>query len=95
MASSQSSGLLNASGVIFAGRQRVNALTIFSNGLVDATVALYDNPSAGSGKIGVQGLCVGANKVTHFVFENPVFFDTGLYASVTGTGASFIVYYGG
>ena len=95
MASSQSSGLLNSSQVVFAGRQRVNALTVFTDGTNDATVSLYDNPSTGSGKVGVKGLCVGANKTNHYVFENPVFFQDGLYASVTGTGASFIVYYGG
>ena len=95
MASSQSSGVLSSSGVIFAGRQRVNALTVFTDGINDATVSLYDNPAAGSGKVGVKGLCPGTSKVQHFIFENPVFFQDGLYASVTGTGASFIVYYGG
>lgn len=95
MASSQSSGVLNANTLIFAGRQRVNALTVFTDGTNDATVSLYDNASAGSGKIGVKGLCVGANKTNHYIFENPVFFQDGLYASVSGTGATFIVYYGG
>lgn len=94
MASSISSGVLNANTLVFNGRQRVNALTVFTDGTNDATVSIYDN-SAASGKIAVKGLCVGANKVAHFIFENPVFLQDGLYAAVSGTGASFIVYYGG
>jgi hypothetical protein len=94
MASSQSSGVLNANTLVFNGRQRINALTVFTDGTNDATVSLYDN-TTNSGKISVKGLCVGANKVQHFIFENPVFMQDGLYAAVTGTGASFIVFYGG
>ena len=94
MASSQSTGVLNANTLVFSGRQRINALTVFTDGTNDATVSLYDNTAA-SGKIAVKGLCVGANKVAHFIFENPVFMQDGLYAAVSGTGATFIVYYGG
>jgi hypothetical protein len=94
MASSISSGVLSASTLVFNGRQRINALTVFTDGTNDATVSLYDNTAA-SGKIAVKGLCVGANKVAHFIFENPVFMQDGLYAAVSGTGATFIVYYGG
>lgn len=94
MASSQSSGVLNANTLVFNGRQRINALTVFTDGTNDATVSLYDNTAA-SGKIAVKGLCVGANKINHIIFENPVFMQDGLYAAVSGTGATFIVYYGG
>lgn len=94
MASSISSGVLNANTLVFSGRQRVNALTVFTDGVNDATVSLYDNTAA-SGKIAVKGLCPGTSKVQHFIFENPVFMQDGLYAAVSGTGATFIVYYGG
>jgi hypothetical protein len=94
MASSQSTGVLNANTLVFSGRQRVNALTVFTDGTNDATVSLYDNTAA-SGKIAVKGLCVGASKTNHYIFENPVFMQDGLYAAVSGTGATFIVYYGG
>lgn len=94
MASSISSGVLNANTLVFSGRQRINALTVFTDGTNDATVSLYDNTAA-SGKIAVKGLCVGASKINHIIFENPVFMQDGLYAAVSGTGATFIVYYGG
>lgn len=94
MASSVSSGVLSADTLLFTGRNRINALTIFTDGTNAATVALYDNTSAAS-KIAVQGKCLGASLVNHIIFENPVYVENGIYADVTGTGASFIVFYGG
>lgn len=94
MASSQSTGILSANTLVTTGRQRINALTVFTDGTNEATVSLYDNTSA-AGKVAVKGLCLGASKVAHYIFENPVFMQDGCYAAVTGTGASFIVYFGG
>lgn len=94
MASSISSGVLSADTLLFTGRNRINALTIFTDGTNAATVDLYDNTSAAS-KIAVKGKCLGTNLVNHIIFENPVIMENGIYADVTGTGASFIVYYGG
>ena len=94
MASSISSGVLNADTLIFTGRNRINALTVITDGTNAATVSLYDNTSAAS-KIAVQGKCVGASLTNHYIFENPVIMENGIYADVTGTGATFIVYYGG
>lgn len=94
MASSISSGVLNADTLIFTGRNRINALTVITDGTNAATVSLYDNTSAAN-KIAVQGKCVGANLEAHYIFENPVIMENGIYADVTGTGATFIVFYGG
>ena len=94
MASSISSGVLNADTLIFTGRNRINALTVITDGTNAATVSLYDNTSAAN-KIAVQGKCVGANLEKHYIFENPVIMENGIYADVTGTGATFIVFYGG
>lgn len=94
MASSISTGVLSVDTLIFTGKQRVNAVSVFSDGTNLATLDLYDNTSA-AGTIRVKNICLGANRINHIVFENPVIFDTGLYADVTGTGATFIVFYGG
>jgi len=94
MASSISSGVLNADTLIFTGRNRINALTVFTDGLNTGTVDLYDNTSA-TGKIAVKGKCATLDLVQHFIFENPVIVENGIYADVTGTGCTFIVYYGG
>lgn len=94
MASSISSGVLNADTLIFTGRNRINALTVLTDGTNAATVDLYDNTSAAN-KIAVKGKCLGLNLINHIIFENPVIMENGIYADVTGTGATFIVYYGG
>ena len=94
MASSISSGVLSADTLLFTGRNRINALTIFTDGTNAATVDLYDNTSAAS-KIAVKSKCLGTGLINHILFENPVIMENGIYADVTGTGASFIVYYGG
>lgn len=94
MASSISTGVLNADTLIWTGRNRVNAITVLTDGTNAATVDLYDN-TTGSGTIRVKGKCVGANLVNHILFDNPVLFENGIYADVTGTGATFIVFFGG
>lgn len=94
MASSISSGVLSADTALFTGRNRVNAITVFTDGVNTATLSLYDNTAA-SGTVRVKSVCLGANLTQHIIFENPVIFENGIYADVSGTGASFIVFYGG
>lgn len=94
MATSISTGVLNADTLIWTGRNRVNAITVLTDGTNAVTVELYDNTAA-SGTKRVVGKCLGANLINHIIFENPVLFESGIYADVTGTGATFIVYFGG
>ena len=97
MASSRSSGLKAADAVIATGRNRINAITLISDGTNACDVAVYDHPSAASGTV-VGKVAIGAaslKKTEHVVFENPVLCEDGIYADVTGTGANYIVYYGG
>ena len=94
MATSISSGVLSASALIWTGKNRINALTVLTDGTISATVEVYDNTIA-TGTKRVVGKCVGANLINHIIFENPVLFENGIYADVTGTGATFIVFFGG
>lgn len=94
MATSISSGVQNADALLATGRNRVNAVTVITDGTNAATVELYDNTVA-SGTKRVVGKCVGANLINHIIFENPVLFESGIYADVTGTGATYIVFFGG
>lgn len=94
MASSISSGLKTAGAAIATGRNRINAITLIG-GSTASSVILYDNASAASGTV-LAKVTQGTNLVTtHIVFENPVVCENGIYANVTGTGAEYIVYYGG
>ena len=95
MASSISSGLKSADAVISNGRNRVNAITLLTDGTNAASVILYDNASAASGTVLGKVKATGAQLIQHVIFENPVFASDGIYADVTGTGAEYIVYYGG
>lgn len=94
MASSISSGVLASDTLVFTGKNRVNALTVLTDGTNAATVDIRDGITV-AGTIKITGKCLGASLVNHFIFENPVVFETGLFVDVTGTGASCIVYYGG
>ena len=58
------------------------------------SVNIYDNTSAASKKA-VVGKCVGANLQSHFIFENPVVVENGIYVEISGIGTTAIVYYGG
>ena len=82
MATSISSGVLNADTLLFTGRNRVNAVTVMTDGTNAATVELYDNTSA-AGTKRVVGKCVGANLINHILFENPVLFESGIHVAVS------------
>lgn len=94
MASSRSSGSKTANAVICAGRNRINAITLIG-GSTASSVTLYDNATTNSGL--VLGKATQATNLvtTHIIFENPVIAEDGVYAVVAGTGAEYIIYYGG
>lgn len=94
MATSISTGVKNADFLIATGRNRVNAITVLTDGTNAATVELYDN-TTNTGTIRAVGKCLGASLINHIIFENPVLFENGIYADVTGTGATYIVFFGG
>lgn len=95
MASSISSGLRAASAAIANGRNRINAVTLITDGINTASLLIYDNASAASGTVVVKVTAAAAQNTVHLVFENPVVVENGIYADVTGTGAGYIVFYGG
>lgn len=101
MASSISSGLKTAdSNAIATGRNRINAVTLISDGTNACSVVIYNALTAAAGTAGttLAKVSIGAaslKKTEHVVFENPVICDIGISADVTGTGAEYIVYYGG
>lgn len=94
MASSISSGVLSTDTLVFTGRNRINAVTVLTDGTNAATVDIRDGTTV-SGTIKITGKCVGASLINHIIFENPVVVENGIYVDLTGTGATCIVYYGG
>ena len=95
MASSRSSGLNTTDAVIQTGRNRINAITLLGDGTNAASVIVYDNASTASGVVLAKVTALAATRFTHVLFENPVVAEDGIYADVSGTGAEYIIYYGG
>ncbi len=89
-----STGVLSAGTLVFNGKNRVNSISVFTDGTNAATIEIYDNTAA-SGKVAVKHVVAGAGLAGHVVFNTPVVLDVGLYVNVTGTGATTIVTYGG
>lgn len=90
--SSQTLGEFTADGAVFAGRTRLYAVAIITDGTNPADVILYDNATAASGTKVYEGGVAGADRGATVVFDCPVKCDNGLYLDITGTGASCIVY---
>jgi hypothetical protein len=95
MTSSISSGLKSADAAICTYKNRINAVTLITDGTNAASVVLYDNASAASGTVLAKVTASGAQNTVHVIFDNPVLAQSGVYADVTGTGAEYIVYFGG
>lgn len=94
MASSISSGLQTTDQLLYTGRNRINAITLITDGTNAASVVVYDNTTAAS-KVAAKVTAAGAQNTMHVIFENPVLCENGIYADVTGTGAAYIVFFGG
>ena len=94
MGSSRSSGLKTADAAIAVGRNRINAVTLIG-GSTTSSVILYDNATTASGTVIAKATQPTNLTTTHIIFDNPIIAENGVYADVTGTGAEYIVYFGG
>ena len=95
MASSRSSGLKTTDAVIAVGRNRINAITLLADATNAASVIIYDDASSATGTVLAKVKVVAGGVLQHVIFENPVITEAGIFADVTGTGAEYIVYFGG
>lgn len=88
-----SSDLQTTDQQIYTGRGTLNAVTILTDGTNAATLTIYDNTSA-AGTVLFKMIVPGASQSNHAEYNLAIRCTTGLYADVSGTGASYIVYYG-
>jgi hypothetical protein len=92
--SALSSGLKTGAGVISPIKARVNGIVLIGDGTNPYTVTLYDNATAATGRI-LAIAAANTGQVQHtMLFVSPLLVENGIYASTSGTGGSFIVYYG-
>ena len=89
----RSSGEQTSSAILVTGRALLSGVLVITDGTNDATVILYDNTAASGTKV-FEAVVAGANDAELFSFNKDVFCENGLYLSISGTGASCIVYKG-
>jgi len=88
----KSNGIKNTSGIIKASLGILVDLLVYTDGNNNATVIIYDNPSAASGnelaKVVVKGDELMGGEVN--ILCNA---ELGMYMSISGTGATALVRY--
>jgi hypothetical protein len=96
MSSARSSGLQTADAIVASGRSRVNTVTLISDGTNACNVVIYDALSATGTVLAKLSIGAASLKATEqVVFQAPLITEVGIFADVTGTGAAYIVTYGG
>lgn len=92
--SSRSSDIKSTSALIATGANKINAITFLGDGTNSSTLTIYDGTSA-SGKVLAKVVNRPSDQQNHIIYTNPVKCETGIYASLSGTGGTYIVYFGG
>lgn len=89
---SECTGLLDADGVIIDTSGVLVDVIVYTDGVNAATVIIYDNASAASGKVLAKVIVAGAE---NFGGEVSIFtgVENGLYLDISGTGAKALVRY--
>ena len=88
-----SSGEQTADSAIYAKPCAIAGVTIITSGSSDAKLILYDNASAASGTVRYERTVISTNHGNHDNFSFPAECFNGVYADITGTGASYVVEY--
>lgn len=92
MMTCKSSGIKSSSTAIVARPAMLHGITIIQASAA-GTVICYDNATTNSGtELGEANSTVNASTVQQF-FTHPVECLNGIYAAVTGTGATYIIHY--
>ncbi len=97
--SATSSGLLAASAVVMGGNSspcsgRLLSLALIGDGTNACTITIYDSPSAATGLVLAKlALAAGEAYVDAHLPGDGIVANSGLYASLSGTGAACIVGY--
>lgn len=91
----RSQGEITADGVVRDSRAIITAVMVITDGTNSADLILYDNATAASGTKLFEGGALGTvDRAKLFNFTSPIYAENGVFADITGTGASAIVYIG-
>ena len=89
-----SSGQKVANAAIKTSEGYLGGFLISTNKTDDLELALFDNPSTGSGTELIPAVPIkGSDYYGGALFDVPIRFTTGCYATITGTGPKYTIYY--
>ena len=88
-----SSGILATSANIYRGAGILTGVLILTDGSNAATVTVYDHAADAAGTVLFKATMLGASYFGGGTWEYPVQFTNGIYVSISGTGATAIIYY--
>lgn len=88
----KSSGRKTSSAAIVSGPGKLRGVVAEADGTNAATIIVYDAASATGTELCKIIVDAGAT-YEHLVFESGISADTGIYLSLSGTGAAAIVLY--
>jgi hypothetical protein len=88
-----SSGELTASAAVAAQKSILGGVLIMTDGTNDATIIIYDHATAASGTKIWESVITGSDNYGGGIFPHPIRCANGIYVSISGTGASAIVFY--
>ena len=89
----KSSGIQTADVLLHTGKAIVAGVQVITDGANDAQLILYDNTAASGTQVFNQKVTGTDDSMPFTLADGGIRCDTGLYADISGTGASFIVYY--
>lgn len=89
---SESSDLLSSSSIVYTGHGLLTGAYVYSDGTNDATLTIYDN-TAGSGKVVLKIAISGSDLCGGVPLPSAINVYNGIYAAISGTGATAIVHY--
>ena len=88
-----SSGEVTSSSAVVAQKCLFGGILILTDGTNDATIIAYDNASAASGDKIWEAKITGVDNYGGGILPHPIRCTNGIYVTVSGTGASCIVFY--
>lgn len=89
----KSGGLKTSSELIKTGPGYFGGILILTDGTNAAIVTVYDNKNELSGKMLWKTKVPGSDEYGCGLFPKPIIFSNGCNVELSGTGASYIVYY--
>ncbi len=87
-----SSGVKSASAAISSVPALLVGFSVTTNGTDNATLTLYDNASSASGTVIGQATVLGSQMNYNLAYNIPVKASNGIYLSLSGTGATALVF---